>query len=97
MNGEKAAQMANFAAYLAACTRTALNIKRGAIAFLTKDDAMLRQAARDEYINAKSALAIVEKDSRLGWEPSMEYAGGAEQIRWKLALMEKLYDAGVTK
>lgn len=97
MRGDKAARMANFAAYLAACTRTAINVKRGAIAFLAKDEATLRKAARDEYLNAKKALSFVEKDSRLGWEPSMEYTGGAEQIRWKLALMEKLYGTDVTK
>lgn len=91
MSGEKAARMANFAAYLASCTRTAINTKRGAIAFLAKDDAGIRAAAKDEYANAKKALEFVAKDSRLGWEPSMEYTGGAEQIRWKLALMEKLY------
>lgn len=34
---------------------------------------------------------FVETDSRLGWEPSMEYCGGPEQIRWKLGLMERLY------
>ena len=95
MRGEKAARMANFAAYLGACTRTAINVKRGAIAFLTKDDAGILKAARDEYANAERSLEFVGKDSRLGWEPSMEYAGGAEQIRWKLALMEKLYGVGV--
>lgn len=97
MRGEKAAQMANFAAYLGACTRTALNVKRGAIAFLAKDEAGILKAAQDEYANAKKALEFVENDSRLGWEPSMEYTGGAEQIRWKLALMEKLYGLGEGK
>ena len=48
-------------------------------------------AARAEYANAMSALRFVEADSRLGWEPSMEYCGGPEQIRWKLALMESHY------
>jgi hypothetical protein len=97
MRGAKAAQMANFAAYLGACTRTAINVKRGAIAFLAKDDAGVLKAARDEYANARKSLEFVVNDSRLGWEPSMEYTGGAEQIRWKLALMEKLYGLGEGK
>ena len=97
MRGAKAAQMANFAAYLGACTRTAINVKRGAIAFLAKDDAGILKAARDEYANARKSLEFVVNDSRLGWEPSMEYTGGAEQIRWKLALMEKLYGLGEGK
>lgn len=91
MPGRKAAEMANFAGYLAACVRTAVNVKRGAIAFLAQDDAGVRAAARAEYANATRALAFVARDSRLGWEPSMEYVGGPEQIRWKLALMERLY------
>ena len=82
---------ANFAAYLAAVTRTGVNVKRGAVAFRNGDKAALAAAAKAEYANATEALALVEFDSRLGWEPSMEYCGGPEQIRWKLSLMEKLY------
>ena len=86
-----ATDMANLAEYLAACCRTAVNVKRGAIAFRAGDQAALLAAARAEYANAKAALRLVEADSRLGWEPSMEYCGGPEQIRWKLALMESHY------
>lgn len=92
--GERAARMANFAGYLAACVRTAINVKRGAIAFLEKDDAGFRAAAKAEYENAANAIRYVENDSRLGWEPTMEYGGGAEMIRWKLRLMEKAYGCG---
>lgn len=49
-----------------------------------RDPAALRAA--DEF-----ALALVEEDSHLGFEPDMDYVGGPEQIRWKLKLMEKLY------
>ena len=41
---------------------------------------------------AKAALALAEADSRLGWEPSMEYAGGPDQIRWKLERMRSLFE-----
>lgn len=91
MAGRKASEMANFGAFLTTCTRTAYNVKRGAIAQLENDEAGMIAAARDEYANAKEALAYVTRDSRLGWEPSMEYVGGPAQIRWKLDLMEKLY------
>jgi hypothetical protein len=47
--------------------------------------------ARDEYENAKATLPLVDADSRLGWEPTMGYCGGREQIEWKLRRMEKLY------
>ena len=88
---EKAAEMANLAAYLAATVRTAVNVKRGAIAFRDGDRAALLAAARDERANAMTALTLVEADSRLGWNAEIEYGGGPEQIRWKLALMERLY------
>ena len=87
----KALEMANFAAYLAADVRTAINVKRGAVAHRKGDKAAVLAAARAEYANAAEALKYVEADSRLGWEPSMEYCGGPVQIRWKLGLMEKLY------
>lgn len=87
----KADEMANLALYLAATVRTAVNVKRGAIAFRDGDRAALLAAARDEYDNAMAALRLVEADSRLGWNAEIEYGGGPEQIRWKLALMERLY------
>ena len=86
-----AEEAANFAAYLASVTRTGINLKRGAVAFRNGDKKALNAAARAEYANANAALRLVEHDSRLGWEPSMEYCGGPEQIRWKLGLMEKIY------
>lgn len=41
-----------------------------------------------EKANALEAINYVELDSRLGWEPSMEYLGDKEQIEWKLRLIE---------
>jgi len=43
---------------------------------------------KEEIDNAKSAIPFAEKDSRLGWEPTMEYIGDAEKIRWKLRAEE---------
>ncbi len=37
-----------------------------------------------EYLNAEDTIPLVRTDSRLGWEPSMEYMGNEERIRWKL-------------
>ena len=70
---------------------TAINLNRGYLAFKRGDRDEMLKIARAEYENAKVALKLVERDSRLGWEPSMEYAAGPEQIRWKLARMEALY------
>lgn len=87
----KALKMANFGRYLARTVQTGLNLKRGAQAWEAKDRAALLSVARDEYANAKAAIPLVETDSRLGWEPTMEYGGGREQIEWKLRKMEDLY------
>lgn len=87
----KAWDMARLGRYFWRTILTAINVKRGYIAESRKDDAEVLKWARAEYANAKEALSLVEADSRLGWEPSMEYSGGPVQIRWKLERMEKLY------
>ncbi len=45
-----------------------------------------------ERQNALRAIPLVEKDSRLGWEPSMEYIADAERIRWKLRHLDYVLD-----
>ena len=76
---------------------TAINVKHGAIAHRAGDKAAVFEWAKKEYANAKAALPLVEADSRLGWEPSMEYVGGPEQIRWKLDRMIEVYTEDVAK
>ena len=56
----------------------------------------IRALARAEYANAKAALGVLETDSALGWEPSAEYIGGVEQMKWKLRRMEELYGDAVS-
>ena len=45
--------------------------------------------ARAERANAAKALPLVQNDSRLGYEASMGYHGGEEQIRWKIGLIDR--------
>ena len=45
-----------------------------------------------EYANAKNAIPLLEADSRLGWEPSMEYIGHKGNIIWKLKQLEYVRD-----
>ena len=40
--------------------------------------------AKQEIENARQAIPYVQKDSRLGWEPSMEYVGDEWHINWKI-------------
>jgi len=48
----------------------------------------MEELLKEERENAESAIEFTEKDSRLGWEPSMDYLGDAEHIRWKLKHLE---------
>jgi hypothetical protein len=87
----KARRMAGLGRYMARTLATAINIKHGAIAHFAGDKAEVLKWAKAEYANAKSAIALVEADSSLGWETTLDYAGGPEQIRWKMKRMETLY------
>ena len=44
--------------------------------------------ARDEIANAKDTIPAVETDSRIGWEPSMEYVCDRWHLEWKVRQVE---------
>ena len=46
----------------------------------------------EEIENAKSAIPLVQKNSRLGWEPSMEYLGDETHILWKIRQVEYMLE-----
>jgi hypothetical protein len=50
--------------------------------------AQLKELALKEMDNAKEAIPAVETDSRLGWEPSMEYVCDKWHLDWKQRYME---------
>jgi hypothetical protein len=92
---EQAKKMLVLGKYIAANLATCLNIKHWWLlnnklrneqnrqkAHLILDD--LETLLKKEIKNAKSAIPLVEFDSRLGWEPSMEYMGDSEHIEWKI-------------
>ena len=91
-----AKRMARLGRFMQRTVITAINVKNGAVAHRAGDREKVFEWARREYANAKAALPLVEADSRLGWEPTMEYAGGPEQIRWKLKRMVETYSGAVT-
>ena len=103
MGTPMAREMADFGEYLMRTVITAANVKRGAIAETIALDAERpeseRAAAKEEveklacaeYANAEAAIPLLERNSRLGWEPTMGYAGGADMIRVKLERMKKRY------
>ena len=60
----------------------------GTLNFLTTTRAAQKNEmialAEAEIRNAEATIPLVEADSRLGWEPSMEYIGDARHLRWKI-------------
>ncbi len=85
----------NLGKYIAATVLTGIHVKRW---YITKTKLLLEQdkdkidalfkdlyeIAETEMKNAESVLPLVDLDSRLGWEPSMEYVGDRKAIEWKL-------------
>ena len=48
--------------------------------------------AEAEIQNARDTIPLVEADSRLGWEPSMEYIGDARHLKWKIRQTQQVID-----
>lgn len=51
------------------------------------------EIAKAEIANAENAIPLAEFDSRIGWEPSMEYLGDADHIRWKIKHMNYVLES----
>jgi len=52
--------------------------------------AELRRIAQAESENVASAMKLAEFDSRLGFEPSMDYMCDPEHLRWKQSVMDRI-------
>jgi hypothetical protein len=48
--------------------------------------------ARREIANAEAAIPLVTVDSRLGWEPSMEYVCSPDHLGWKIAQVQRVLE-----
>ena len=49
---------------------------------------IIEKIANDEIANAKETIPAVETDSRIGWEPSMEYVCDRWHLEWKIRQVE---------
>jgi hypothetical protein len=45
--------------------------------------------------NAEAAIPLVAADSRLGWEPSMEYMTDAAHLEWKIRQVRKVLETSL--
>ncbi len=56
----------------------------GNLAGLKKITANIRKIAQEEIANAEESVEYAEKDSAIGYEPSMGYVASPDRIRWKI-------------
>ncbi|MBP1994487.1 hypothetical protein [Paenibacillus eucommiae] len=52
----------------------------------------MEQLALQEIANAEAAIPLVNADSRLGWEPSMDYMTDEAHLRWKIAQVNSVLE-----
>lgn len=89
--------------YICCSVRTALHAKEFVVAKAKLDASetpkemerfinAMEGIAIEEIQNAKSAIPLVRKNSRLGWEPSMEYLGDEAHIFWKIRQVEYMLE-----
>jgi hypothetical protein len=91
----KAEKMLGLGKYILSCLVTTLHCKQWwilnqkltgesnvteALRLLDEIEALLKS----EIINAEETIPLVEADSRLGWEPSMEYMTDRKHLEWKI-------------
>ena len=92
-------RLINLGKFMYHCCITGINIKKlyvltqklnlagnnqNAMALIDQIEALLLE----EKENVLQTIPIVQADSRLGWEPSMEYQGDEKCLRWKLQQLE---------
>ena len=86
--------------------RTAINVKsfnftRAKMNLCTENKEIIacldemENICREEIKNAEEAISYVQMNSRLGWEPSMEYLGDEAHIRWKIKQVESVINVEI--
>ncbi|MGM0492916.1 MAG: hypothetical protein ACQER1_08225 [Armatimonadota bacterium] len=105
---EEADRMLGLGRFIRNCVQTTINTKRW---WLLKDrlsstegasetDAILDEMvalAEAEIANAEATIPLVEADSRLGWEPSMEYMCDREHLEWKIAQVRGVIEEEISR
>jgi len=95
---EELEYLLNLGRYICCCEQTLIHTKewyiRACKLRTETDPELLNQyldelenIAHGEIKNAKDSIPFLELDSRLGWEPSMEYIGSPDRILWKEKIM----------
>ena len=56
----------------------------------------IRAIAANESENAEESIAYLEKDSTLGFEPTMLYVNSPERVWWKIEQVKYMLDKELT-
>ena len=101
-------RLINMGEYMVACFTTDINVKKMYIyrqrLFIASSNKEvksiidgIRKLGAKEIKNAEKALKIVDKDSSLGYEPSMGYGGDRAHIEWKIRQVKHMmaYELGI--
>ena len=105
---EEALRMLGLGRFILNSAKTAINVKEWwSLRRLLQVEADPREASKivDEMVsmakaeigNAKATIPLVEADSRLGWEPSMEYMTDKEHLLWKIKQVERVIQEEIPK
>jgi hypothetical protein len=105
---ERARRLADLGKFIAHSARTAIHAKqwyKQRIKLLAaENDAEIKKAAecltriaREEIKNAEATIPLVTANSRLGWEPSMEYMCDEAHLRWKIKQVENVINNELSK
>jgi len=93
--------------FILLCVRTTIHVKRWYLLNQAlrrpEADAPARQATLEQMLqlghaeigNARAAIPLVEADSRLGWEPSMEYMTDREHLEWKIRQVTQVIEEAI--
>ncbi|MBQ4526458.1 MAG: hypothetical protein II998_00135 [Clostridia bacterium] len=95
--------LVNLGKYICCYVQTGINAKKWykiknklttaeEIEFVPKLVEEARALLDEERKNAEEAIVYADRDSRLGWEPTMDYMGDSDSIRWKLKMIDYVYD-----
>ena len=100
---ERALKLAGLVRYIGLCAQTTIHVKewymaksRLAVAETPEEvktaAVQMREIANAEIRNAEEALPLVAADSRIGWEPTMEYMCDTAHINWKIKQVRRVLD-----
>lgn len=85
-----ARRIANLGRFMARCAETTVNTKLWYLAKKAQDWQEMLRIGEKELDNAQRTLPLVEYDSRLGYEPTMEYMTDPAHIQWKIDITRQV-------